>query len=101
LTLSLDEAFVLPDSLTEESGPLEEATTGFDGDERNIVVVDGQDAAEKKPAAEQTLARLPGREEVGGISGERHPEEGPELAVDTCGACRVAPDRLGGCTKIR
>lgn len=99
--LSLDETLVFPDSLAEESRSLEEAATRLDRDERNVVVLDGQNPAKKKPAPEHPLAGVPGLKEVGDVGWKRHAKEGSELAVDTRGACGVAPHRLRDRKKMR
>src|SRR5688500_17923181 len=93
----LYDAFVLHELLAEHAGPSDEASSGFDFDERDVVVVDRKEAEEEHPTSKRRPAereRL--RCERSLVLWHRQSREGREFTAHPSHAGGASPDVLGG-----
>jgi len=93
----LDDPLVLPQSLSEKRRSLEEAPAGLDFCERQVVIIDWDEARNEEPAAKQPFARPPSGGQIADARREGHPQERTKLTVDATGTYGVAPKGLGFC----
>ena len=72
--LGLNDALVLPHSLSQQRGSLQKAPPGLDLFECQVVVFDRKNATNEEPAAEEALSGLPPGREITDTRREGHAE---------------------------
>lgn len=91
----LDRPLVLPDALRKHFRPLQEASARVDFNQRDVVVLHGQEPAQQHPAAKQSFAGLPVLGDRERCLGEGHGEQWAELSINAVRIGRVLPEPRG------